>query len=159
MISKDRVRITPYIPRTLHTQLRRHCASVNATEAAVVELALRKHIDGTGEKTMLLRHLDRLGRAIERLEHAAELHMEAHAVWIKLWFAHTPPVPENAKQAARALAETRYKQYVQHLAEQFNGGKRFFHDLPKESIADERELLEAAEDADTEPDDRKKKGK
>ncbi len=155
MISKDRVRIHPCIQRTLRARLRQHCASVNATETAVVERAIEKYIDGTGDKTLLFRRLDRIGRAIERLEHAVDLHMEAYAIWVKLWFAHTPSVPEEAKRAARSLAESRYKQFVDHVAAEFNGGKRFLQDLPHESIADEKELLEATDDEDTKPESTK----
>jgi hypothetical protein len=38
---------------------------------------------------------------------------------------------------AGTVAESRYQQFVQHLVEQFSGGRRFLDDLPRESIADE----------------------
>ena len=63
-MSKGRSRITPYIPHALRQQLRQHCASVRTTERAVIELALRKHLEGTSDKTVLLRQLDRVGRTI-----------------------------------------------------------------------------------------------
>ena len=153
MIGKDRVRIHPYLPRALRAQLLQHCASVNATEASVVEAAIRKYIDGTGDKTLLFRRLDRLGRSIQRLERDLDLHMEAFAIWVKLWFAHTPSVPEDAKRSARQLAESRYRQFVEHVAEQFNAGRRFMQDLPHESIADDAELAEVAADTEAESED------
>ena len=151
MISKDRVRIHPCIKRTLRARLRQHCASVNATETAVVELAIEKHIDGTADKTLLLRRLDRIGRAIDRLGHSIDLHMEAYAIWVKLWFAHTPSVPEEAKRSARSLAESRFKQYIDHVTAEYTAGRRFLQDMPHESVADEQELLEAANGEETDP--------
>jgi hypothetical protein len=33
-----------------------------------------------------------------------------------------------------------YRQFIEHLAAQFAGGKRFLDDLPRESLADDAEL-------------------
>lgn len=53
------------------------CAATNATETAVVEAALRLHLDGTSDRTLLFRRLDRLGRAVERSHRDLELLSEA----------------------------------------------------------------------------------
>ncbi len=59
---------------------------------------------------------------------------------MRLWFAHTHPVAEENKAEARATAETRYTRFVEHVSEQFAGGRRFLDDLPKEVISDDGEL-------------------
>jgi hypothetical protein len=43
-------------------------------------------------------------------------------------------------------AESRYEQFVRHVAEQFSAGGRFLDDLPRESIADDAELAKMAKD-------------
>jgi hypothetical protein len=69
---------------------------------------------------------------------------EAFALFVKLWFAHTPNVAEDAKGAARRSAESRYRQFVEHVAEQFTGGARFLDDLPREWIGESHHVAAAS---------------
>jgi hypothetical protein len=142
---RGRVRLLPYVPVELAERVVHVCSSSGVTESAVVEGALRQYLDGTGDKALLLRRLDRLGRAVERDHRELELLSEAFAVFIRLWFAHTPRVPDDAKSSARLSAESRYKQFVEHVAQQFSGGRRFLDDLPREMIADDAKLDEIVE--------------
>ena len=139
-----RCRIQPYVLRELAQRIAKHAATHGTTDSAVVEAAVKQYLDGTSDKTLLFRRLDRLGRAVARIQRDMELLTEAFAIWVRLWFAHTPSIPEDAKRGARALAESRYRQFVEHVADQFGKGARFIDDLPHESIADDAELLEAA---------------
>jgi hypothetical protein len=126
-----------------------YCAARGISESALVQSALGQYLDGTGDATLQLRRLDRLGRAGARTQRDLELLSEAFAVYIRLWFAHTPTIPEDAKRGARVSAESRYQLFVQHVAEQFSGGRRFLDDLPHEPVADEAELARLAnKDAD-----------
>jgi hypothetical protein len=50
-------------------------------------------------------------------------------------------MPEDAKRSARMNADSRYKQFVEHVVQQFSGARRFLDDLPQESLADEAELV------------------
>lgn len=136
----SRVRVQPYVPAELAKRLEMHCAATGVTESAGVTAALEQWLDGTGDKTLLLRRLDRLGRALERLHRDEEFLSEAFSVFVRIWFAHTPNVPEDRRSAARASAEGRYRQFVQHVVEQFSGGRRFVDDLPHEPIAHDGEL-------------------
>jgi hypothetical protein len=141
-----RVRVQPYIQPELAERLSAFCAASSATESAVVQAALTQFLDHTGDKTLLMRRLDRLGRSGARTQRDLELLSQAFAFWMRLWFAHTPSIPQDAKAAARMTAETRYRQFVEHLGEQFGGGKRFLDDLPHECVADEAELSAIAQD-------------
>jgi hypothetical protein len=98
-----------------------------------------------------LRRPDRLGRALDRNRRDVEPLSEAFAAFVRVWFARTPAIPENGKNSARAGAEIRYKQFVEHVAEQFSGGRRFLDDLPYEAIGDEGELAAVAECDPMEP--------
>ena len=139
-VRRGRVRLLPYVPAELAERVVGVCASSGVTESAVVEGALRQYLDGTSDKALLLRRLDRLGRAVERDHRDLELLSEAFAVFVRLWFAHTPRVADDAKQGARLSAESRYKQFVEHVAVQFSEGRRFLDDLPRESVANDAEL-------------------
>jgi hypothetical protein len=110
---------------------------------------LRQHLDGTSDRTLLFRRLDRLGRAVERSHRDVELLAEAFAVFVGVWFAHTQSVPEEDKKFARRDAEDRYNKFVEHVGQQYAGGRRFLDDLPRESVADTAELDELAQKAST----------
>ena len=143
-LRKGRVRLQPYVSAELGQRLMSLCAARGVTETAVVQEALRQYLDGVSDTTLMLRRLDRVGRDVHKNHRDLELLTEAFSLWMKLWFAHTPSIPEEGKRAARTSAEARYKQFVDHLAEQFTGGKRFLDDLPREEFADDTELRELA---------------
>ncbi len=73
-----------------------------------------------------------------------ELLSEAFAVWVKVWFAHTPCITDDAQESARRTAESRFAQFIEHVVERFTGGHRFLDDLPREGLADEVELANLA---------------
>jgi len=147
IVRRGRVRLQPYVDGALAQRLDQFCAATDVTESAVVVAAIRQYLDGTSDATLVLRRLDRLGRAVARNHRDVELLSEAFAVFVRLWFAHTPVIPEAAKGSVRASAESRYRQFVEHVAEQFSGGRRFLDDLPHEAIGDEGELAAVAESA------------
>ena len=144
LVRRGRVRLQPYVDVEVSKRLDRFCAATDSTVSAVVLAAVRQYLDGTSDATLVLRRLDRLGRAVARSQRDLEFLSEAFAVFLRVWFAHTPNIPEDSKKAARANAEGRYKQFVEHVAEQFSGGHRFLDDLPYETIGDDAELTAAA---------------
>jgi hypothetical protein len=139
-----RKRLHPYVARELRDRLAQYCAAGDVTESAVVEAALRQYLDRTSDATLLLRRLDRLGRAVARLQRDLALQSEAFAVFVQVWFAHTPAMAADSRTPAQAAAEQRYEKFVDYVAEQFSGGHRFLDDLSRETLADEGELAAAA---------------
>jgi hypothetical protein len=97
-----------------------------------------------------MRRLDRLGRAGDRTQRDLELVAETLAMFIQMWLAHTPQIPDDAKTSARTSAHARFQQFVTRLAEKFSGGHRFIDDLPRECLADEAELGQAGSSTITE---------
>jgi hypothetical protein len=134
------------LPVALRDRLCSYCAASGIAERAVFEAALEQYIGGASDMTLLFRRLDRLGRANERVQRDVQLFSEAFAVFVRVWFAHTPSVPEDAKPTARSSSESRYRQFVEHVARQFSGGRRFLDDLPREVLANDVELDEIAEE-------------
>ncbi len=126
------VRLQPYVDAELAKRVASYCGAHGISEAALIRTAIRQFLDGSGDGVILLRQLSRMGRDVQKVHCDQELLSEAFAIWVRLWFAHTPAIADDAKRAARVSAEARYQQYVEHLASQFSGGKRFIDDLPKE---------------------------
>jgi len=138
--SKKIVRIGTRMRLELRQRLAGFCAASGLTESAVISSGVEQYLVGTSDLALLLRRLDRFDRALARMHRDEQLFMQAFAVFVRLWFAHTHPVAEEHKAEARATAETRYTRFVEHVSEQFAGGRRFLDDLPKEVISDDGEL-------------------
>jgi len=142
-----RVRLHPYVEQALANRLSAHCAATGIPSSSVVEAALRQYLDGTSDRTLILRLLNRLSRAEARTQRDLELLSEAFGVWVRVWFAHTPPMEGAAKELARRTAESRFAQFVEHVVERFSGEKRFLDVLPREVLADEVELEKIASES------------
>jgi hypothetical protein len=133
-------RVWTYLSAPLRDRLSSHCAASNITERAVFEAALEQYISGTSDMTLVLRRIERLSRAADRVHRDVELLSAAFAVFVQLWFAHTPSLREEVKPAAREDAESRYQQFKDYVTQEFAGGRRFLDDLPREAVADDAEL-------------------
>lgn len=137
---RKRVRVQAYVEPELARKLVERRMTMGASESGIVRSSLVQYLDGTSDLELLLRRLDRLGRADERLRRDLELLSESFGAFLRTWFAHTPALPEDAKALARATAERRYQQLIEHVGQRFSGGRRFLDDLPQESIADAPKL-------------------
>jgi hypothetical protein len=147
----ERVRLQPYVDAPLAKQLAAYGAVTGKTTSFVVQAALRQYLDGTDDKVLLMGQIARLRRAWEHTQRDLELQMEAFAIYVKLWFAHTPQIADNVKDYARTTAESRFALFQEYLIEQIQGGRRFVDDLPREVIADEAELSRIASEAPAPP--------
>jgi hypothetical protein len=143
----ERVRLQPYVDAPVAQQLAAYSAATGKTTSSVVQSALRQYLDRTDDKVLLMGQIAGLRRAWDRTQRDLEIHMEAFAVYVKLWFAYTPHIPDNAVDSARTEAESRFAQFQECVIEQFQGGRRFVDDLPREVIADEAELSRMADEA------------
>lgn len=99
------------------------------TLSSVIEAALIAYFDDATDSETLYRRLDRQTRLMGKITRDQELLNEAFAVFVKLWFAHTPRIPETERDAAQRVAAQRFEQYVAHVAHEFAGGHRFIDDL------------------------------
>jgi hypothetical protein len=149
---KQRTRLHPYVDTPVAERFARYAARHGLTESAAVQAAMCQFLDGTTDAALVMRRLDRLGRAKERGQRDLEVLSLAFTLWMKLWFAHTPNVAEDARPFAKASAEVRYRKFLDDVAQQYSGGRRFIDDLPQEIIADSSELMGLAAGADLPPD-------
>ena len=89
-------RIQPYIAREVRQRLARHCAGLGLTESAVVNEALTQYLDGTSDATLWMRRQDLLDRRMQRLARDVEILSQTVGMFLRIWFAHTPPRPKEA---------------------------------------------------------------
>ena len=95
--SKKIVRIGTRMRLDLRQRLAGFCAASGLTESAVISSGVEQYLVGTSDLALLLRRLDRFDRALARMHRDEQLFMQAFGVFVRLWFAHTPPVAEENK--------------------------------------------------------------
>jgi hypothetical protein len=60
------VRLQSYVEPATADRVDQYCADTGLSESALIKSSLTKYLDGTNDATLLLRRMDRLGRARER---------------------------------------------------------------------------------------------
>lgn len=125
----QRLRISAYLPCELRERLSKYCAAGATSESAVVAAALQEYLEHSSDGELVMRRLDRLDQAVAQVLRAIDLQSEAFAVFMKIWFAHTPSIAPDGRRAALALSEGRYRQYIEHVGARVAAGLRFAQEL------------------------------
>lgn len=133
---KNRSKIYPHLDDALIQRFKSYCAAKGVTESSVVEAALKNHLDGTADSALLMRRLNRLGRSVERVERDVGILAEAFGLFVQLWLAHTPEIPGDQKDLARRVAASRYQRFLDHVAAQVTGGRRFIDRFVPEELTE-----------------------
>jgi hypothetical protein len=76
-----------------------------------------------------MRRLDRTGRRIDKVRADLEILSEFVSLWARLWFAHTPQIPEEQKPLAQKNAAARYQQFLGYVEKRLRGAARLATDL------------------------------
>jgi|SRR5580658_2548044 hypothetical protein len=140
---KDRSsRVWTRVSAPLRERITGYCAASGIAERTVFEAALGQYLDGTSDMALVMRRMDRLGRALERTQRNVDVLSAAFGAFVHMWLAYAPNLPEERLHAARTKAEGAYRKFLEHVAEQFSAGRGFIDDLPKEAIANDTELDE-----------------
>jgi hypothetical protein len=132
-----RVRVYTRLSLPVRKRLTEYCAAKGVSERTVIETALSKHLDGTGDTATVLGRLDRLDVALDRerrqrelLQRDVEVLSESFGRFLRLWFAAHAQADAGHAGAARKAADAQYEQFARAIAEHFRSGHRFVHDLP-----------------------------
>jgi hypothetical protein len=143
------IRVRPYLPAELARRMAQRCVVDRITISAAVTAAVEQWVDDTSDRMLILRRLDRLGRAIERIHRDTEFHSKAFSVFMHTWLVHTRSVAPQDRAAALESAKKRYRDIVNQVVDEFSDGSRFIDDLPKEALTNDAELDAILARADT----------
>lgn len=124
-----RQQLHPYIAQDVYERLKAYCARRGLADSSVVEVALRDHLDQSSETALIVRRLDRVDRRLSKFHRDLEMLCECFGVWVRLWFAHTPELPESAKSAAQVSARKRFDQFQEFVGKRLDAGERLSVDL------------------------------
>ena len=121
---KDRLNV--YFDTALSADLDALAARRKVSKSQIVEAALAAFLspDAADQReAAFVRRLDRLSRAIERLERDQTIAAEALALFVKFWLTTTPPLPDAMRDAANAKGRERYEGFVDALGRRLAKGK------------------------------------
>ena len=81
--------------------------------------------------------VDKLSRQIDTLDGDLAVLGETVAQFIHYWMTITPPLPDAARQSARAKAAERFEGFMQNLGRRLATGDRFLKELSRDVSGDE----------------------
>jgi predicted transcriptional regulator len=123
------------LPNELTHRLDDYAKAKHVPRVKVVEVALDSFLSPDGADRLeaaLARRLDRMVRAIERLERHSTITNEALALFIRFWLTHTPPLPDTAETAAQSKGRERYADFIEAVGRRLANGNTLLDDITRE---------------------------
>ncbi|MEL6623033.1 MAG: CopG family transcriptional regulator [Pseudomonadota bacterium] len=124
--------LTVYLDPPVAATLEDVSARQRASKSKVVEAAVASFLSPDGPdqlEAVLTRRLDRMTRAIERLERNQDITTETVALFVKFWLTTTPPLPDEAFATAQARGKERYGGFVDTLARRLTESRTLTKEL------------------------------
>ncbi len=129
----NKVKIQGYISQDNDRALKKYLAAYpKKSKSSVIEAALAEFFTNTTDADVLYRRLDRQQRAVGKVARDLEVFQEAFAVFVRLWFAHTPRIGESERDGAQTYAAQRYAQFCEYVGKQLAGGHTFVDDIAED---------------------------
>jgi predicted transcriptional regulator len=136
------------LPPDLAIKLADYATRKRVPQALIVETALASFLSPDAAERLegaLGRRLDRLTRAVERLERHVTITNEALALFVRFWLTATPPLPDTAQPAAQAKGRERYEGYVEALGRRLARGRTLANEISQDIASPAQTGDEAAD--------------
>ncbi len=130
---KDRLNV--YFDAALSAELEALAARRKISKSQIFEAALAAFLspDAADQReAAIVRRLDRLTRAFERLEREQTIAAEALALFVKFWLTTTPPLPDAMRDAANAKGRERYEGFVEALGRRLAKGNTLTREVSED---------------------------
>ena len=130
-----RTRMNVYFDPELLSQVEALSLRRQVSKSAIVEAAVASFLSGDTSDRLeaaMSRRLDKLGRQIDTLDEDLAVLGETVSLFIRIWLASTPPLPESAQASARAKGAERFEGFMQTLGKRLATGDRFLKELSRD---------------------------
>ncbi|MCR4269042.1 CopG family transcriptional regulator [Nitratireductor sp. ZSWI3] len=130
-----RTRMNVYFDPELLKQVEALSLRRKVSKSAIIEAAVASFLSGdTADRleAAMSRRLDRLGRHVDGLDEDLAILGETLSLFIRFWLTITPPIPETAKESARAKGVERFEGFMQTLGRRLANGDRFLRELSRD---------------------------
>ncbi|KCZ51255.1 ribbon-helix-helix domain-containing protein [Hyphomonas pacifica] len=132
-MKKDRLNV--YFDPSLSPELDALAARRKVSKSQIIEAALASYLSpdtADQREAAITRRLDRLTRAVERLERDVTIGNEAVALFVRFWLTTTPPLPDTMREAAQAKGRERYEGFVETLGRRLAKGSALATELSQD---------------------------
>lgn len=126
MTTHARIRHQLFLSEALTERLEALAAKPGVSKSAILADAVEAWLNRRGTNELDDRfglRLDRLTRAISKVERDGEILLETVALFVRYELAIHPPLAEN-DHAGRAMARDRFNAFVQQVGRQIAAGRR-----------------------------------
>lgn len=107
-------RINVYLDDPIADQLALIARRPGANKSAIVNAALDRFFnpEPDNQTAALIRRLDRMTKALDRLDRNTDIGVETLALFIRYFLTVTPPLPQDDQASAHALGRERFEMFV-----------------------------------------------
>jgi len=129
------VYLEPEIMRALAAYAERRDRSLSlVAEAAIASFITPDEAER--QEAAIAARLDRMSRAVERLERDQTITIETLALFVRHWLTVMPSLPEPHQEAARAKGGERYDAFLEALGRRLAKGRLFERELSSDIAGD-----------------------
>jgi hypothetical protein len=150
-VPSQRIQVHTRFPTDLSARLRTFASGKGSSQNSIVQKALKRYLDDSLDGPLILRRLDRLSRAVTRLHRDVTVIADALAVFVQIYLAHTPRLPESEKRAAEKGALERFEQFAENVAARVASGRSVMKKLVPETVVDPVESPEDSGERNGDP--------
>jgi len=118
--------------RSLEEFAKRHDKPKSLVAQAAISSFLSPE-DSDRREAAMVKRLDRILRALDRLERNDTITLETIGLFIRFWLTSTPALPEQSSPAARAKGAERYDRFVEALGRRLSRGSTILQEVSMES--------------------------
>ena len=126
---RGRTQVHAFIEDDVYKRMKAYSGRRGLADGAVIEEAIKQHLDQSTDAALIMRRLDRSGRRIDKIRVDVEMLTEFMSLWVRIWFAHTPRIADAQKGAAQTEAAQRYEQFLAFVTKRLTGTQRLAADL------------------------------
>lgn len=139
-------RINVYLDDPIADQLALIARRPGANKSAIVNAALDRFFnpEPDNQTAALIRRLDRMTKALDRLDRNTGIGVETLALFIRYFLTVTPPLPADDQAAAHALGRERFEMFVAQVGRRLAQDGNLLSEV-LETIAETRPDLFAAD--------------
>lgn len=133
-----RTKHTFRLPPDLAAKLADYANRKRVPQALIVETALASYLSPDGADRLeaaLARRLDRMVRAMDRIERHVTISNEALAIFVRFWLTSTPPLPDTALAAAQVKGRERYERFVEAIGRRLARGQKLSDEVIRDIAA------------------------
>lgn len=130
-----RTRMNVYFDPDLLKQVKALSLRRRVSQSTIIEAAVASFLSGDSAEQLeaaMSRCLDRLGRQIDTLDEDLAVLGETISLFVQIWLASSPPLPDRAHAGARVKGAERFEGFMQTLGRRLATGDRFLKELSRD---------------------------